>query len=123
VHGVSQPGEPGPDPAFDRPDGHAEDGRDLVVGVPAVESEQDGLALGATQPFQRHQQLFGVQDVLHGLAYLVPADRGDRVLPFPDSFGGDGANPVDRAAARDGEDPRPGRAPARIEPVSRAPYL
>jgi hypothetical protein len=82
VHAVAQRVQPGPDPAFDRPEGDTQDDGDLLMGVAAVEGERDGLALQAAQLVQARRELLPVEAFLHGLAHLVPADRDGGVAAF-----------------------------------------
>jgi hypothetical protein len=82
VHVITQRVQPGPDPAFDRPEGDAQDDGDLLMGVAAVEGERDGLALQAAQLVQARREPLPVKAFLHGLAHLVPADRDGGVAAF-----------------------------------------
>jgi hypothetical protein len=123
VHVITQRVQPGPDPAFDRPDRDAQDAGDFVVSVAAVVGEHDGLALRVAEPIQGGRQPLAVEDALHGLAHLVPGNRDGGVAPLAVGVGGRGADPVDGAATGYREGPRGRAAPARIETASRAPYL
>ena len=87
-------------PRFDRAERGAQDGSDLAVGVPTVESERDGLSLQVGELVQAAEQSLALVGAFHGLLGLVPRDIRDGDPVVARSGGGGAPDPVDGAAPR-----------------------